>query len=202
MARLSAGTSAFSIIRTAAWYTPLAPLRGAVPAPTGRTGQRSAFPCLRVAPLGGMGARGRRRRSARGVRRTAQRRNATCENRGDGLGTPTSGRHARERETSADDGAPYRREWRTRCSIGTVLFAALRAAVPTRGRRSLACVSLVRNQDCAARPAARGGADQRSAFPCLRVACAQSGLRRSPRCAGRYGVAPTPSGLSTEARTW
>ena len=32
-------------IRTA----PLAPLRGAVPAPTGRTGQRSAFPCLRVA---------------------------------------------------------------------------------------------------------------------------------------------------------
>ena len=43
----------------------------------------------------------------------------------------------------------------------------------------------VLNQHCAARPAARGGADQRSAFPCRRVACAQSGLRRSPRCAGR-----------------
>ena len=48
---------------------------------------------------------------------------------------------ARERETSADDGAPYRREWRTPCSIRTALFAALRAAVPTRGRRSLACRS-------------------------------------------------------------
>ena len=42
---------------------PLAPLRGAVPAPTGRTGRRSAqfsrwgLPCLRVAPPGGMSAR-------------------------------------------------------------------------------------------------------------------------------------------------
>ena len=41
---------------------PAARLRRAVPAPTGRTGQRSAqfsrwgLPCLRVAPLGGMGA--------------------------------------------------------------------------------------------------------------------------------------------------
>ena len=31
---------------------------------------------------------------------------------------------------------------------------------------------LVLNEHCAARPAARGGADQRSAFPCLRVPCA------------------------------
>ena len=43
--RLSAGTPAFSVIRTGAWYTPFAALRAAVPAPTGRTGQRSAFPC-------------------------------------------------------------------------------------------------------------------------------------------------------------
>ena len=71
------------------------------------------------------------------------------------------------------------------CSVGTALFAPLRAAVPTRGRRSLACASLVLRRDCAARPAARGGTDVRSAFPCLCVACAQSGLRRSPRCAGR-----------------
>ena len=35
---------------------PAARLRRAVPAPTGRTGQRSAFPCLRVAPPGGLGA--------------------------------------------------------------------------------------------------------------------------------------------------
>ena len=35
---------------------PAARLRRAVPAPTGRTGRRSAFPCLRVAPPGGLGA--------------------------------------------------------------------------------------------------------------------------------------------------
>ena len=54
--RLSAGTLAFSIIRTAAWYTPFAALRAAVPAPTGRTGRRSAFPCLRAVLPGGVGA--------------------------------------------------------------------------------------------------------------------------------------------------
>ena len=42
-APLSAGTPAFSVIRTAGWYSPFAALRAAVPAPTGRTGQRSAF---------------------------------------------------------------------------------------------------------------------------------------------------------------
>ena len=42
---VSAGTPAFSVIRTGSWYTPFAALRAAVPAPTGRTGQRSAFPC-------------------------------------------------------------------------------------------------------------------------------------------------------------
>ena len=35
---------------------PFARLRRAVPAPTGRTGRRSAFPCLRVAPPSGLGA--------------------------------------------------------------------------------------------------------------------------------------------------
>ena len=45
---------------------------------------------------------------------------------------------ARERETSADDAAPYRREWRAPCSIRTALFAALRAAVPAGGRSSRA----------------------------------------------------------------
>ena len=92
---------------------------------------------------------------------------------------------ARERETRPNNAAPYRLEWRTPCSIRTAPLAPLRGAVPTRGRRSLAGASLVLNQDCAARPAARGGADQRSAFPCLRATCAQSGLRRSPRFAGR-----------------
>ena len=55
------------------------------------------------------------------------------------------------------------------------------------------------NQFCAARPAARGGADQRSAFPCLRVACAQSVLRRSPRCAGR--CRPPPGELARGRRS-
>ena len=72
---LSAGIPAFGVIRTLEWQTPFAALqapclrpvkvdgneppaalRAAVPAPTGRTGRRSAFPCLRVAPLGGLGA--------------------------------------------------------------------------------------------------------------------------------------------------
>ena len=47
-------------IRTA----PLAPLRGAVPAPTGRTGQRSAFPCLRATEPVGIPAEMRRPASA------------------------------------------------------------------------------------------------------------------------------------------
>ena len=38
-----AGSPAFSVIRTVAWYTPFAALCAAVPAPTGRTAQRSAF---------------------------------------------------------------------------------------------------------------------------------------------------------------
>ena len=67
--RLSAGIPAFSIIRTAAWYTPLAALRAAVPTRGRRslaagtiwtvgvparsciftaTGRRSEFPCLRA----------------------------------------------------------------------------------------------------------------------------------------------------------
>ena len=137
--------------------------------------------------------------------------------------------------------------------------APLRAAVPTRGRRSRACASLrlvawapvggagrharsagprngvpppaktagtarerrplvgtrgsakpapmtVRRTDVSgappaqsglrARPAARGGADQRSAFPCLCVACAPSGLRCSlrfaQRCRPEVGV-PLPA---------
>ena len=265
-----------------------APLRGAVPAPTGRTGQRSAFPCLCVAcaqsglrrsprgagrcrpevgvpvparrsawwhgrrsaaPVGTRGPQGRARAyrhlrkprgrpgnadlwSARAVRRTAQRRTATRENRGDGQGTPTSGRHARSagprngvpppaktagtaRERRPLGGSragarnqrrsvgPYRREWRTatcenrgdgagnadapRSSSdrrwafpcrhvagarnGTAPMARVRGAVPT--VRSAPPVRRLLNRDCAARPAARGGADRRSAFPCLCVACAQ-----------------------------
>ena len=38
-----AGSPAFSVIRTVAWCTPFAALCAAVPTPTGRTGQRSAF---------------------------------------------------------------------------------------------------------------------------------------------------------------
>ena len=80
----------------------------------------------------------RERRSPTGIARERETRTNDAVPR---RGTPTSGRHARERETSADDGAPYRREWRTPCSIRTALFAALRAAVPTGGRRSLASAS-------------------------------------------------------------
>ena len=56
--RLSAGTAAFSVIRTGPWYTPFAALRAAVPAPTGRTGRRSAFPCRHAIWTVGVPARG------------------------------------------------------------------------------------------------------------------------------------------------
>ena len=60
--RLSAGTPAFSVIRTGARYTPFAALRAAVPGPTGRTAQRSAFPCLRA--IRSVGGPARRHESA------------------------------------------------------------------------------------------------------------------------------------------
>ena len=103
------------------------------------------------------------RRSPTGIARERETRtnNAAPLNRGDMERRSPTG-IARERETRTNNAAPYRREWRTPCSIRTALFAALRAAVPA--------------------PTGRTG--QRSAFPCLRVACAQSGLRRPPACGG------------------
>ena len=136
---------------------------------------------------------------------------------------------ARERETSADDGAPYRLEWRAPCSIRTALFAALRAgarnphqqrcappftaangASPTvesrkggtpprcglrpasRGSAKPAPMTVRRTDVSGAPPAQSGlrcsprarGADRRSAFPCRRVACAQSDCAVRPPAAG------------------
>ena len=163
---------------------PLAPLRGAVPTRGRRSRACASLRLVAWAPVGGAGRHARSAGPRNGVPPPAKT-TGTARERRPLASSPGGGRHARERETSADDGAPYRREWRTPCSTGTALFAALRAAVPTGGRRSLAGASLVLNRDCAGRHAARGGADRRSAFPCLCVACAQSGLRRSPRGAGR-----------------
>ena len=56
--RLSAGTPPFSVIRTGAWYTPFAALRAAAPGPTGRTAQRSAFPCRHAIWTVGVPTRG------------------------------------------------------------------------------------------------------------------------------------------------
>ena len=100
---------------------------------------------------------------------------------------------ARERETRTDDGAPYRREWRTPCSIRTAPLAPLRGAVPTRGRRSRACASLVLNRDCAVRPPAAGGADRRSASRARVILSRQEGVIRDLgdtrfRCASRSGA--------------
>ena len=90
----------------------------------------------------------------------ARRRNANREEARGRLGTPTSGRHARERETSADDAALGQLEFRTPfqsrmaqrctpricavtlgpvCAMGdssTAPFARLGRAVPAGGRRS------------------------------------------------------------------
>ena len=165
-------------------------------APTGRTGRRSAFPCLRVAPPGGLGAM--RQFSVR-VAPSATPQALPRLRNPDERCLPFQCTDHAERWDS-------RRE-RTTSQLGVLPAARLRRAVPTRGRRSLACASLrlVRNPDerclpfqCtdhaerwdfrrerttselgvlpAARlrravPAPTGRTGQRSAqFPCLRVA--------------------------------
>ena len=50
MVRLSAGTSAFSVIRAAAWYTPLAALRAAVPTGGRRSKPAVSPPGMRTVP--------------------------------------------------------------------------------------------------------------------------------------------------------
>ena len=167
--RLSARTSAFSVIRAAAWYTPFAALRTAVPtggrrslacvllcpvgyvwrgaprrhgamrralaggqrvpAPTGRTGRRSAFPGLHAALLGGVGAE-------RGA--APPRGDAPCAGR----------RPARADRRSAFPGLHA-------ALLGGV--GAERSATPPLG-----------DAPCAGRRPAR--ADRRSAFPGLRAA--------------------------------
>ena len=107
------------------------------PPPAGCADQRSAFPCLRVALHGGVGAEtgtaGRRpaKPACRPTRADGARQRpvavkmqlrAGTPNLPDGAGRrgaptgrtgPTSGRHARERETCADDVEFCRRECRT-----------------------------------------------------------------------------------------
>ena len=110
---------------------PAARLRRAVPAPTGRTGQRSAFPCLRVAPAGGLGA----------VRHVQRPRGAFC----DSASAPEVEESGRTVSAIPMYGSRRRRDSRregTTSELGVLPAARLRRAVPTRGRRSLACASL------------------------------------------------------------
>ena len=69
-------------------------------------------------------------RSARAVRRTAQRRNATCANRGDGQGTPTSGQFSRWGPARAVRRTAQRRI-ATRTEAFGRLFLTLRAVTLT-----------------------------------------------------------------------
>ena len=110
---------------------PAARLRRAVPTPTGRTGQRSAFPCLRVAPLGGMGAM--RQFSVRVAPSATRRALQSMRNPGERCLPFQCTDHA-ERWDSRREG--------TTSQLGILPAARLRRAVPTRGRRSLACASL------------------------------------------------------------
>ena len=197
--RLSARTSAFSVIRAAAWYTPFAALRTAVPtggrrslacvllcpvgyvwrgaprrhgamrralaggqrvpAPTGRTGRRSAFPGLHAALLGGVGAE-------RGA----------APPRGD---APCAGRR------------PARADRRS-------AFPGLHAALPGGVGAERSATPPLGDAPCAGRRPAR--ADRRSAFPGLRAAlpggvCAERSAAPPLgdawfRCAARSGAGP------------
>ena len=87
---------------------PAARLRRAVPGPTGRTAQRSAFPCQRVALHGGVRPRRAPSRELHFHARRGVQEDAIMSV------SPGGGRHARERENSADDVAPSQRECRRR----------------------------------------------------------------------------------------
>ena len=116
---------------------PAARLRRAVPAPTGRTGRRSAqfsrwgLPCLRVAPPGGLGAM--RQFSVRVAPSATRRALPRLTNPGERC-LPFECTDHTERWDSRREG--------TTPQLGVLPAARLRRAVPTRGRRSLACASL------------------------------------------------------------
>ena len=181
--RPSAGTPAFSVIRTGAWYTPFAALCAAVPGSTGRTAQRSAFPCLRA--IRSVGGPARRHESAVPgcVHVSAARHH---EERRAGKGTPTSGQFSRwgpaqpaaggRREGPRVQGRfASRPEPRRSASSGRV-----------RGTRLLLRFA----QRCWAPP---GELPRGPAFPCLRAIRSVGGLRagmKVPGLCARLGRTP------------
>ena len=110
---------------------PLSQHCAARPAPRGCADRRSAFPCLRVAPLGGMGAM--RQFSVRVAPSATRRALPRLRNPGERCLPFQCTDHA-ERWDSRREG--------TTSQLGVLPAARLRRAVPTRGRRSLACASL------------------------------------------------------------
>ena len=137
------------------------------PPTAGCADQRSAFPCLYVALHGGVEPKGESSPHSGSFLPPAY--GGLCRPE---VGVPVP----------ACRSAWWRRaERRIIPALGVLPAARLRRAVPTRGRRSLACVSLClvassreanhpRTRGPSCRPPAAGCADQRSAFPCLYVA--------------------------------
>ena len=136
--------------------------------PTGRTGQRSAFPCRRVAV--------RRAKPNHPLRSRGPCLPAACG----GLCRPEVGVPLPARRCAPVEAEPSPQS-------GSFSAGRLRRPVPTRGRRSLAarrCApveaepspsqlgSLSAGRLRRPVPAPTGRTGQRSAFPCLRVACA------------------------------
>ena len=174
--------------------------------------RRSAFPCLRVAlprpkpnhPLRSRGpclpaARGGLCRPEVGVpvpaRRSAP---GEAEPSPSQLGSlsagrlrrpvPTRGRRSRARASLCSG-----RSRTIPPALGSFSAGRLRRPVPTRGRRSLACASLCPGRSrtiplavgvLVCRPPAAACADQRSAFPCLRVALPRAKPNHPPRSRG------------------
>ena len=137
---------------------PAARLRRAVPAPTGRTGQRSAFPCQRVALHGGVGPRRAPSRNCTHARRGVQANPFMSVSPGGGRHRCAQRSERRVPRTRPDD-AERRDSGRegTTSELGVLPAARLRRAVPA--------------------PTGRTG--QRSAFPCQRVALHGPAARRS-----------------------
>ena len=137
------------------------------PPTAGCADQRSAFPCLYVALHGGVEPKGESSPHSGSFLPPAY--GGLCRPE---VGVPVPVRRS----------AWWRRaERRIIPALGVLPAARLRRAVPTRGRRSRACTSLclvassreanhLRTRGPSCRPPTAGCADQRSAFPCLRVA--------------------------------
>ena len=181
---------------------PSARLRRAVPGPTGRTAQRSAFPCLRATCAAGVHAERGGHPGGRGPSRRPPAAGGAGPHRENWpeVGVPVPARHLRCWGPRRQGGHPGGRGPSRPPACGG------RCRPPpgelARGRRSRACAppALLGSTPRGGHPGGRGpsrrppaagcaGPHRRSAFPCLRATCA-AGVHADRRAIRGVGVLP------------